>query len=135
MRGRSVASAMRLKCASVISGDCPKVKGPGGKISSAEAPPSVAVRAILAASMLPSAHTPLTSGSRSPISSCAMASTRRATPARREGAPPPLLLETAGGDLGGMGVDGDGGEPLGCRHVAQMAAETLLVDRKVIVEG
>jgi len=67
------------------------------------------MRAILAASMLPSAHTPLTSGSRSPISSCAMASR--------------------------MGVDGDGGEPLDCRHVAQMAAETLLVDRKVIVEG
>jgi hypothetical protein len=34
-----------------------------------------------------------------------------------------------------MGVDGDGGEPFGCRHVAQVAAEALLIDRKVIVEG
>src|SRR5215831_11602754 len=122
MRGRSVASAMRLKWASAISGDCPKVKGAGGKISSAEAPPSAAMRAILAASMLPSAHTPLTSGSRSAIAFCEMASARR-------------CFETAGGDLGRMRVDGDGGEPFGGRHVAQMAAEALFVDRKVIVEG
>src|SRR5215472_3194746 len=98
MRGRSVASAMRLKWASAISGDCPKAKGAGGKISSAEAPPFADL-------------------------------------VLRDGEHAPLLLETAGGDLGRMGVDGDGGEPLGCRHVAQMAAEALFVDRKVIVEG
>ncbi len=77
MIGRSVASAMRLKWASAISGDWPSVNGAGGNTSSAEAPPSAAMRAIRAASMLPSAQTPLTMGSRSPISSCAMSSTRR----------------------------------------------------------
>ena len=77
MIGRSVASAMRLKCATAISGDCPSVNGAGGNTSSAEAPPSAAMRAIRAASMLPSAHTPLTIGSRSPISSWVTSSTRR----------------------------------------------------------
>src|SRR5579875_464825 len=77
MSGRSLASAMRLKCASAICGDCPSANGAGGNTSSAEAPPCVAMRAIRAASRLPSAQTPLTSGSLSPISSCAMSSTRR----------------------------------------------------------
>ena len=75
--GRSVASAMRLKCAIAICGDWPSVKGAGGNTSSAEAPPSVAMRARRAASMLPSAQMPLTIGVRSPISSCAISSTRR----------------------------------------------------------
>ena len=75
--GRSVASAMRLKCASAICGDWPSVNGAGGNTSSAEAPPCAAMRAMRAASMLPSAQMPFTSGSRPPISSCAMSSTRR----------------------------------------------------------
>ena len=77
MIGRSVASPMRLKCASAISGDCCSVNGAGGNTSSAEAPPSAAMRAIRAASRLPSAHMPLMIGSFAPISSCAIASTRR----------------------------------------------------------
>ena len=77
MIGRSVASAMRLKCASAISGDWPSVNGAGGNTSSAEAPPSAAMRAMRAASRLPSAQMPLTIGSLPPISSCAMSSTRR----------------------------------------------------------
>ena len=55
MSGRSVASAMRLKCATAISGRWPKVNTPGGKTSNAEAPPSWAILAIRAASRLPSA--------------------------------------------------------------------------------
>jgi len=51
-------------------------KEPGGA-RSAEALPAAAMRAMCAAWMLPSAHTPLTIGSRSPISSCAISSTRR----------------------------------------------------------
>ena len=113
---------MRLKCASAISGDWPSVNGAGGNTSSAEAPPSAAMRAIRAASMLPSAHTPLTRGSRSPISSCGDIEHA------------PLLIEAAGGDLGRMRVDGDGGQPLDRRHVAQVAAEALLVDREIVVE-
>ena len=77
MIGRSVASAMRLKCASAISAFWPSVNGAGGNTSSAEAPPSAAMRAIRAASRLPSAQMPLTIGSRPPISSCAISSTRR----------------------------------------------------------
>ncbi len=60
-----------------MAGDWPSVNGAGGNTSSAEAPPSAAMRAMRAASMLPSAHTPLMSGNRSPISACAMSSTRR----------------------------------------------------------
>ena len=77
MIGRSAASAMRLKWASAMSGDWPNVNGAGGNTSSAEAPPAAAMRAMCAASMLPSAHIPLTRGSRSPISSWAISSTRR----------------------------------------------------------
>ena len=62
MIGRSLASAIALKCASAISADCPKVNGPGGNTSNADAPPSAAIRAIRAASKLPSAYTPCTSG-------------------------------------------------------------------------
>ena len=68
---------MRLKWASAMAGDCPSVKGAGGNTNSAEAPPSAAMRARRAASRLPSAQMPLTSGKRPPISSWAMASTRR----------------------------------------------------------
>jgi hypothetical protein len=75
--GRSVASAMRLKCAIAICGDWPSVKGAGGNTSSAEAPPSVAMRARRAASRLPSAQMPLTIGMRLPISDWAISSTRR----------------------------------------------------------
>src|SRR5690348_8885103 len=59
---------MRLKWVSAIAGDWPMVKGAGGSTSIAEAPPSAAMRAMGAASMLPSANIPLTIGNRSPIS-------------------------------------------------------------------
>ena len=75
MIGSSAAPATRRKCSTAISGRCPIVKGPGGKTRSAAAPPSAAIFAIRAASRLPSAYTPCTIGSRSPISSFAMAST------------------------------------------------------------
>ena len=77
MIDRSLASAIREKCASAICGDWPSVNGAGGNTRSAEAPPAVAMRAIRAASMLPSAQIPLTSGSRAPILSRAMSSTLR----------------------------------------------------------
>ena len=77
MIGRSLASAMREKCASAICGDWPSVNGPGGNTSRAAAPPALAMRAILAASRLPSAQMPWTSGSFAPISSRAMSSTLR----------------------------------------------------------
>src|SRR6266568_4826656 len=76
MRGRPAAPATRRKCSTAISGRCPIVKGPGGKTRSAAAPPSAAILAMRAASRLPSAYTPWTIGSRSPISSFAIASTR-----------------------------------------------------------
>ena len=60
-----------------MAGDWPSVNGAGGNTSSAEAPPASAMWAIRAASRLPSAQMPLTIGSRLPISSCAMSSTRR----------------------------------------------------------
>ena len=113
---------MRLKCASAMSGDWPSVKGAGGNTSSAEAPPACAMRAIRAASRLPSAQMPLTIGSRPPISSL------------RDLEHAALLVEAAGGDLGRMGIDGDGREALGRRDVAQMLAEALLVDRQVVLE-
>ncbi len=52
------------------------VNGAGGNTRRAEAPAAVAMRAMRAASRLPSAHTPFTSGRRSPIVSKAMSSTR-----------------------------------------------------------
>ncbi len=56
MIGRSVASAMRLKCASAISGRSwpPITMLLGGKTSSAEAPPRAAIAAIFAACRLAS---------------------------------------------------------------------------------
>ena len=45
-----------------------------------------------------------------------------------------LLLETAGSDLGRMGIDGDGGKPLDRRHVGKMLAEALFVDREIVRE-
>ena len=99
MIGRSVASAMRLKCASAISGDWPSVNGAGGNTSSAEAPPSAAMRAIRAASRLPSAQMPLTM--RQPVADLVLGDIEHA----------PLLIEGAGGDFGRMRVDGDRGKP------------------------
>ena len=46
----------------------------------------------------------------------------------RDGEHAALLIESAGGDLGRMGVHGDGGEALDRRDVLQMLAEALLVD-------
>ena len=45
-----------------------------------------------------------------------------------------LFVEAAGGDLGRMGVDGDGGKARGRRHVAQVLAEARLVDRQIVRE-
>ena len=67
---------MRLKCSVAIATFWPIVNGAGGNTSSAEAPPSVAILARRAASRLPSAQMPLTSGTLSPISLPAMSSTR-----------------------------------------------------------
>ncbi len=47
---------------------------------------------------------------------------------------PALLLEGAGRHLGRMGIHGDGCEALGRSDIAQMGAEALLVDRKVVLE-
>ena len=113
---------MRLKWASAICGDWPSVKGAGGNTSRAEAPPSAAMRARRAASRLPSAQMPLTSGSAA------------ADLVLRNREHAPLLLEGAGGDLGRMGVDGDGGDAGRRRHVAQMLAETRLVDGEIGIE-
>src|SRR6266705_3847112 len=76
MIGSPAAPAIRRKCSTAISGRCPIVKGPGGKTSKALAPPSAAILAMRAASRLPSAYTPCTIGSRSSISSFAIARTR-----------------------------------------------------------
>src|SRR5665811_1752724 len=59
MSGRSVTSAIRLKCSTAISGRWPKVYTPEGNTSRAEAPPSCAIFAMRAASRPPSAYTPL----------------------------------------------------------------------------
>ena len=67
---------MRLKCSTAIATFWPIVNGAGGNTSSAEAPPAVAILARRAASRLPSAQMPLTSGILSPISLPAMSSTR-----------------------------------------------------------
>src|SRR6266702_4481890 len=48
MIGRSAAPATRRKCSTAISGRRPMVKGPGGKTSSAAAPPSAAIFAMRA---------------------------------------------------------------------------------------
>ncbi len=45
---------------------------------------------------------------------------------------PALLLESAGGDLGRMGIDGNRGQVRNRSDVAQVFAEAFLVDRKVI---
>ena len=67
---------MRLKCSIAIATFWPMVNGAGGNTSSADAPPAVAILASRAASRLPSAQMPLTSGVLSPISLPAMSSTR-----------------------------------------------------------
>ena len=123
MIGRSVASAMRLKCASAICGDWPSVKGAGGNTSRAEAPPSAAMRAMRAASRLPSAHTPLISGRRPPTSSWAMASTRRCSSKVQEATSVEWALMVMARDAVGGG------------HVAQVLAEARLVDGEVGIEG
>src|SRR5579863_7662704 len=45
-----------------------------------------------------------------------------------------LFLQAAGGDLGRVSIDGNGGEPFGRSDVAQMLAEALFVDRQVVCE-
>ena len=52
----------------------------------------------------------------------------------RDGEHAALLVEAAGGDLGRMGIDRDGRYALDGGHVAQVAAEALVVDRKIFVE-
>ena len=52
----------------------------------------------------------------------------------RDGEYPALLVEGTGGDLRRMSVDRDGGEALDRRDILQVLAETLLVDRQVVVE-
>ena len=113
---------MRLKCSTAIAAFWPSVNGAGGNTSSAEAPPSVAILAMRAASRRPSAQMPLTIGSLAPISSCG--DVEHAL----------LLVERAGCHLGRVRVDGDGREALGRGHVAQVLAEARLVDRQVVVE-
>ncbi len=98
------------------------VKGAGGNTSSAEAPPSLAMRAMRAASRLPSAQMPLTIGSLSPISSCATSSTRRCSSKLQDATSVECALMVMAES------------PLVGRHVAQVAAEALLVDRQVVVE-
>ena len=122
MIGRSVASAMRLKCASAISGDWPRVNGAGGNTSSAEAPPSL--RHARDPRRLEAAVGPDAVDERQPLADLVLGDVEHA----------PLLVEAAGGDLGRMRVDGDGGDALGRRHVAQVRAEALLVDREILVE-
>src|SRR5580698_5440458 len=123
MIGRLVASAMRLKCSTAMAGDWPSVNGAGGNTRSAEAPPSSAMRASRAASRLPSAQMPLTIGKRPPISSWAISRTRRCSSKLQEA----TSVE--------WGVQGDGRQPLDRRHVAQMRAEALLVDRQIVEKG
>ena len=113
---------MRLKWAIAICGDWPSVKGAGGNTSSADAPPSVAMRASRAASMLPSAQMPLTIGRRSPISSCAISSTRRCSSKVQEATSVECALMVMAGDAGRR------------RHVAQVLAEARLVDGEVGIE-
>ena len=50
----------------------------------------------------------------------------------RDGKHAALFVEAAGGDFGGVGVHGDGGEPLDRRDVLQVLAESLLVDGEVV---
>jgi hypothetical protein len=47
---------------------------------------------------------------------------------------PALLLVATGGDLGRMGIDCKGGEPLDRGNVGEMLAEALFIDRQVIRE-
>ena len=122
MIGRLDASAMRLKCSTAMAGDWPRVNGAGGNTSSAEAPPASAMRASRAASRLPSAQIPLTIGSRLPISSCAMSRTRRCS----------SKLQDATSVEWALMVMAE--RPSIGRHVAQMLAEALFVDRKVVEE-
>ena len=122
MIGRSLASAMRLKCASAISGDCCSVNGAGGNTSSAEAPPSVAMRGD--ARRFEAAVGPDAVDDRQLAADLVLRDLEHA----------PLLVEGAGGDLGRMRVDGDRRDARRRRHVAQVLAEALLVDREVVVE-
>ena len=105
-----------------MAGDCPSVKGAGGNTSRADAPPSAAMRARRAASRLPSAQMPLTSGRRPPISSWAMASTRRCSSKVQEATSVECALMV-------MAVMPGGG-----RHVAQVLAEAGLVDGEIGIE-
>ena len=123
---RSAAGRTHRRCAgnarAPCSAFCPIVNGAGGNTSSAEAPPAAAILAMRAASRLPSAQMPCTSGSLSPISSCVMSSTRRCS------------SNDAGRDLGRMRVDGQRRDAFGAADIADVAAEGALVDREVVVE-
>ncbi len=113
---------MRLKCASAISAFWPSVNGAGGNTSSAEAPPCAAILAMRAASTLPSAQMPLTIGS------------LRADLVLRDVEHAALFLESAGGDFGGMRIDGKRRKAFDGGDITQMLAEIRLVDRQVVLE-
>ena len=97
----------------------PSMKGAGGNTSSADAPPGLPPRlAIRAASRLPSAQMPSISGSRSPISSPAISSTRLCSSSVHEATSVACAL---------IGHRRASRRP---RDVAQMAAKARLVDRR-----
>ena len=123
MIGRSLASAMRLKCASAMAGDLPSVNGAGGNTRSAEAPPSR--RHAGDARRLEAAVGPDAVDDRQPAADLVLRDIEHA----------PLLVEAAGGDFGRMGVDGDGGNVRRRRDVAQMLAEALLIDGRSSSNG
>ena len=113
---------MRLKCSIAIAAFWPIVNGAGGNTSSAEAPPAVAILARRAASRR--AVGPDAVDQRRLVADLAAGDVEHAL----------LLVEGAGRHFGRMRVDGDGGQPFGRRHVAQVLAEVRLVDRQVVME-
>ncbi|RUV80396.1 hypothetical protein EOA75_33235 [Mesorhizobium sp. M1A.F.Ca.IN.022.07.1.1] len=48
---------------------------------------------------------------------------------------PALLVKSAGGNFGGMGIQRDGGEPFHRAHVAQVLSEAYLVDLESSSKG
>src|SRR4029079_983634 len=130
---------MRLICASAIAGDWPSVNGAGGNTSSADAPPCAAMREMRAASMLPSAQMPFTSGLRRrvdpPVRPDAVHQRQaRADLILRDLKYTLLLIEAARSDFSRVRVDGDRGQAFHGRAVAQMLAEAGLIDREIVVE-
>ena len=122
MNGRSATSAMRLKCASAICGDWPRLNGAGGNTKSAEAQPSAAMRARRTASRLQSAQMPFDQRQLGPDS--VLRDIKHAA----------LLAETAGGDLGRVRVDGDGREAFDGGHASKVLAEARLVDGEIAIK-